>query len=178
MFVASTAILCTGLLIRIWLNAVRMQHLEQLTVREIELTRPHVPSLGVLVAIFACSASLLAASLQTVGGLPPFNQPYEWLYLGALFTLSGTAGILAELHYKTARDYPFAFAVGTAAAFLFLAYKFSLVQGSAAVTAFFATLLLSSLIAIRQWLFRVWPERVQSFSVATFIMWLLLYIRA
>lgn len=175
-FLLSSLLLLCGMVLIVWMRACRLSFLNTTSIKEIEFTHPHLPSLQVIVAIFLCSASLLTVVLQTVSGLPPFAGPFEWIYLAAFFVLSGALGILAELRSRGSRDIIFAVIIGTSIAFLFLVFKYAVgLQGPGHVIALLLLLLLSVALAWRIFV-RRWTGTTQSLSVATFVLWIALYL--
>lgn len=176
LFAISAVLLFLGLMVLVWLDAHRLMFLDPVPLSDIEISHPHLPSFRTIVVIFLCCVVLLVVALQTMSGLPPFDAPFQWLYLAAFFVLSGTVGVLAELLWKGTRDIAFAFITGTVIAFLFLVFKYALPLGQTLRTvALLALLILAGGLAWRD-LFRSWSKSVQAVTIIVFILWLLVYM--
>ncbi|MFA7681634.1 MAG: hypothetical protein WCX61_01240 [Candidatus Peribacteraceae bacterium] len=174
-FVISTLVLLAGLSILVWSQAVHLKLLEPISLKKIEILHPHIPSLKVIVTIFLTAIALLIVAIQTMNGRPPFDGPYEFLYLAAIFVLTGSAAVLAELRWRGSRDVWFAFLIGTAVALLFLVLKYTIPQNRPVLSVILLLLLIAS--CVLSWIVMA-PERskrVPAMSLITFIMWLLLY---
>lgn len=175
-FLLSTFVLLTSVAILVWSQAVHLSILEPISLKEIELTHPHIPSLRVIVSIFLCCVTLLIVALNSVAHVGPFSGPYEWLYIAALFVLTAAVGILMELRWKGAREYWFPFILGTAVAYIFLMLKFIFPTGRSLLSAVLLLLLFLS-AALAWWTLPASPSRrAQIVSVATLLLWILLYL--
>jgi hypothetical protein len=176
LFTVSAMLLLGGLFLKVWRNAVQLSFLEINSLKEIELTHPHIPSLKVIVTIFLCTTSLLVVVLQTSRGAPPFEQPFEWLKLAGFFLLMGSAGTLAELKYQGTRDIAFSFVIGTALAFVYIAFKFWLIVRDFLLMGALLTLLVFCIALAWRVLLRSWTPQCRVVAMSTFILWILLYI--
>ena len=176
-FVCSAVILIFGLAILSWSHGLHLKLLEPISLKEIELNHPHIPSIKVIVVIFLCSIALLIVSLQAIADAPPFNGPYESLYLASIFVLGGAIGILAELLWKGAKQYAFAFISGTAIAFVLLIVRFAFTGGELVIAIPICLILIGCLLLAWRVLFTAWERSVQILAVLTVIFWILLYVR-
>lgn len=175
LYAASIVVLAVGLVYEIWMRSMRLSSLENVSLKAIEKTHPHLPSLRVIVVTFICVVSLLLVALQTLTGLTPFSNPNEWTILASFFIVCGAFGLLAETRWKGASDDAFAFIIGTALAFLFLIVRSSImVPGREVLSALLAVVLLLCIALAWTMLFRMWTSRVRIITFAIFLLWVFL----
>lgn len=145
LFVFSAVLLLLGVAIQTRASAFQLRFLDDKRLNWIEKTHPHIPSIRVVLTIALCSVTLLVAGLQTIQGVPPFNDPWQGLNLASLFLLAGSLGILGELQWKGAGQYACAILTGTALAFLFLILLSGSASGALSITFALAALLIASM---------------------------------
>ena len=176
-FVISVVILIFGLSVLSWSHAVNLKLLEPISLKEIELRHPHIPSLKVIIVIFLCSIALLIVALHAVNGESLLQGPYQSLYFAALFALGATVGILAELRWEGAKQYAFAFIAGTSIALLSIVVYFTFPHDDQVVLMLILLLLLIACLFLA-WhvLYTSWTRNVRGLSIATFILWIFLFL--
>ena len=175
-FTFSAGVLIGGVLMKVWTEGRNLSFLNYESLSEIEFMHPHLPSLEVIIDIFLCSITLLIVALQTVTNIPPFNRPYEWIYLAAIFIISGSVGILMELRKEGAKDYAFAFMIGTAIAYLFLVFKYTIPTGSLSHMSTLLMLLSFCIVLAWRMLFRNWTQQARVVALLTFVSWITIYL--
>jgi hypothetical protein len=175
-FAVSGALLTLGIAMKVWSQAVHLRGLESTPLNKIEAFHPHIPSSKAITGIFLCTVVLFAVAIQTIAGLPPFNGPNEWLYLAALFIGIGTLGILSELQWKGAKDAAFAFTIGTALAFVFIMFRFSLLHRNPGSAVLVLALLLASTGLAWFTLYREWNDKVRALALCAFVFWIFIYL--
>ncbi len=175
LYVASIVVLAFGLAYEVWMRSMRLSSLENVSLKAIEKTHPHLPSLRAIVVTFLCSASLLIVALQTLTGLAPFSNPNEWTILASFFIVCGAFGLLAETRWKGASNDAFACIIGTAFAFLFLIVRSNLlVPGNELLAALLVLVLLFCIALAWTMLLRLWTSRVRVMTFAVFLLWVFL----
>ncbi len=175
LYVASIIVLVFGLVYEVWMRSMRLSGLEEVSLKAIEKTHPHLPSIRAIIVTFVCGISLSIVALQTLTGLTPFSNPNEWTILASFFIVCGAFGLLAETRWKGASDDAFACITGTALAFLFTIIRSTILLPSRAVL---STLLISALVLLLAlaWtmLLRHWTVRVRIITFVVFALWVFL----
>ena len=174
-FMCSLVTLLCCLLLLIWQRAVHLSFFDSISLKQIEIAHPHVPSLRAIVTIFFCSISLFITSIHTIGFISLFNGPYETLYLAGLFAISAAVGILAETKWEGASEYSAAFLIGTTLAFLCLVFIGFAWESWVVFLILLALLAASMFLAWRVFYFS-WGRRAKVFSILIFALWFLLYV--
>ena len=98
------------------------------------------------------------------------------LSLVAIFVLGATMGILAELRWKDASQYAFAFILGTTLAFLLLAYRFNVRAGLLVPAYAMGIMLMFCLLLAVKMLYHSWGKKAKLLTIYAYIFWLALYV--
>jgi len=175
-FVFSTIMLLVGISILVWSRAIKLSPLESISLKEIELSQPHIPSLRAIITIFICFIALPIVAMNSVRGVPPLDGPYEFLYLAAFFVLCAAGGVLAELHWKGSKEYFFACIIGTALAYIFLVLKYTIPLNKPLLSTILLLILVGCVILAKWESTRFWKVKVCAFALVTFIFWVSLYL--
>lgn len=175
LFLFSVFVLAVGVGLKIWDRAVQWSFLNGMLLSEIEKSHPHLPSCKIIAIIFLCNIQLLVLSMYTVSGALFFREsPFDWLYLSAIFVISGAIWILSELRGQRAAEYGLAFNVGTTVAFFFLLLQTSLVGVGAVQTVLLLTLFVSCALLMWLVLARILMRTPRLVLLATAAFWILL----
>lgn len=141
LFLLSSVFLAVGLVILVWLYAVRLSHVQEMPLNIVEHTHPQLPTVDVILLIFFCHACVLLAVLISLFGADPFSGPYQWIALFSALLLSAGLSVYAELKARAARPYAAGVALGTSVS-LFLIVLRLLLQGQPLPSTMFAVFLL------------------------------------
>ena len=172
LIVASGLLLIGAVAVKIWIRLAELRESDGKNAK----SHASLDLLKVILATFLASATLLVICLQTLKGLPPFDGPYQFMYLIILFILTTVLSILAEIRWEHGREYPAAFMLGTAIAFLFLAMKFNIPSNTPVHSVALLTLLLLSGYLTKRMFFPHWADKAKVLCIVTFLGWVLLYL--
>jgi hypothetical protein len=173
-FFISATLLIAGLAIDSWRNGYRLSFLDHVRLNVIEREHMHLPSPKVLVTIVVLTTILCAISYYLFNSMYVRFASDTWLVPATFFINVCAFGILAELKWKGARDYAFAFTVCTATTFM-LATMMSYKHFSSIEIAMI--LLVSSLciVAAQRLLFHAWTHKVRLLAFVTSTLWMFLF---
>lgn len=127
-FAVSFLALAAGMCVEIRRKAITFSFLDRIPLSHIERTHPHLPSLEVVLTVLFCYSTLIAAAMTLLGGLAPFNGPYQWLQFMSVLFLIATGSVIGILQRRRAYGYVFGLLIGSAMPLLVIASKF-MVQG-------------------------------------------------
>ncbi|MBU0766489.1 hypothetical protein KKF55_01735 [Patescibacteria group bacterium] len=175
-FVFSTVVLLVGISILVWSRAVKLSPLEPISLKEIERSQPHIPSLRAIITIFICFIALLVVAMNAIRGVPPLDGPYEFLYLAAFFVLCAAGGVLSELYYEGSKEYFFASIIGTALAYIFLVLKYTIPLNKPMLSIILLMILIGCAILAKWESTKFWKVKVCALSLIIFIFWVVLYL--
>lgn len=114
----SALALFVGLTADIWQNVVQLAFLKKETLQAIERQHPYLPSLKIVMGIVLCTLTLFVTSLLVFAKWLSGGETFQWLAVTTLFADVCTLCILTEIRWKGARDYAFAYTIGTSVSFM------------------------------------------------------------
>jgi hypothetical protein len=175
LYIISMLFLLLVLCYEVWNRSVRLSLLNHVSLKTVESTHPHLPSVRIIVATCICSLALLIIALQSCTGLTPFADPTKWMMIVALFVISGSIGLMAETKRHGASDAIYSCILGTAEAFFL--FVLGSVFGDPLASTLLCTLMMIVLLLCvglaRRMLLRQWSERTHTLSLAVFFLWIL-----
>ena len=173
LYIASVALLAFALVYEAWRRSVRMTFINDMSLRSVEKTHPHLPSARIVMAMLLCCGALLLAALRRFAGPSPLHDPATWITLAAVFILGGSVAILGELRWKRAREFAFAFIAGSATALLLItAWGTGSALPSAASLWLMLGLLCAGGVAVRS--VKIWNIQGMAIAGSAFLLWIFL----
>ena len=171
----STLLLFLGVGIQVWTSIIKDGKKGAFNLENQGIAVPKTQRLKTMLMTFICSVALLIAALQSVQGLPPFDGPMNFIYLIAIFALTGGIGVLVQVRSPNHADYPFAILIATALAFMFASAGANFADGSLAQM--FAQLIVLGLCGLlaKRFFFPVWVKKAEVVFVAAFAVWLVVF---
>jgi hypothetical protein len=103
LYLLSMLLLASGMAYDIWVRGVRISNLDNVSLKIVEFTHPHIPSLRRVLAIAGCTLSFLAAALSLTSGLWPLQNPDLWITISVACLIAGALAVLAELRSAAGR---------------------------------------------------------------------------
>ncbi len=118
LLIVSATLTALGLAWETWDRAFLLHALSAQSLHEVERVHPHLPHFRTLGLVLAANAQLFLLTVLVLPGILLHADPRAWVVAGALFLLSTTVGIAAELEWHGVPEHLFAFSGGTTAAVL------------------------------------------------------------
>lgn len=118
LLIVSAVLTIIGLSWETWYRGVLLCTLTPRLLRDVEFTHPHIPQLRTMGLILGANAQLFLITVLYLPGILFHADPRSWVVLGALFLLSSTLGLAAELEWHGVPEHLFAFSSGTTAVVL------------------------------------------------------------
>ncbi len=166
-------IIIGAVLTRAWTGILNHSatHDELIAVMEKRKLRPYLPSLQIIVITIVCTAGLFLLSLRTVGGIAPFSGVDGTTKAAVFFTVIGILSIAAQFLWSSAKQYVFAFTVGTVVTFILLGFYAMIFHPTTPQDPFFMALGFVCTVLAWRFLFGPWKPQIKASVLATFIFW-------
>ncbi len=170
---AASFVVFSFVLAKLWMGIMNHSILHHQPIADIEKRKhtPFMPSFHVIICTVVCTAGLFLLSLKTMGGVAPFNGVQGPTKAAIFFTGIGLFGLIAQWIWPHAKNYVFAFSVGTLATFILLGFNHMLFAGTVQQNPFFMALGIVCVLLAWRFLFGPWSPHVKATVIGTFIFW-------
>lgn len=127
------------------------------------------------------TAVIVLLSAKTLGQVAPFTGEHGASRAALVFGIVATLWVAAELKWTRAREYAFAFLVGTILTFVLIGFKRSLLDQITHQDPYFMALGLVCVVLLWRLLFGPWPSHIKASVLGTFVFWIavhMIWVRA
>ncbi|MDD5751017.1 MAG: PrsW family glutamic-type intramembrane protease [Candidatus Peribacteraceae bacterium] len=169
-------ILLSVLLTKVWVGIVNVSLLDVEPIASIEKRHPYLPSFRVILSAIVATALLLGLSLKTFGSIAPFAGPGGVERALLLFGILLPVAIVALFRTRHAREFLFAFAVGTVVAFVLIGFQGMLLASDAHADPFFMALGVVGIALAWRFLFGPWIAHIKAAVLGTFLFWIVFHL--
>lgn len=118
LLIVSTVLTVIGLSWETWYRGFLLCSLTPRRLSDVEITHPHIPCFHNMGMVLGANIQLFLITVLYLPGILFHADPRAWVVLGALFLLSSTLGLAAELEWHGVPEHLFAFSTGTTAVVL------------------------------------------------------------
>lgn len=166
-------LMLSAILVRLWMGIMNHSALHHEAIEDIEKRgkKPYLPSFHIIVTTIVCTAGLFLLSLNTMGGVVPFDGPHGTSRAAVFFGFVGIVSIIAQYLWPRAKHYVFAFSVGTLITFILLGFHKMLFTSATKQDPFFMALGILSVVLVWRFMFGPWRPQVKATVLGTFILW-------
>jgi len=164
-----------AVLARVWVGIFNHLLLEHETIASVEKRSPYFPKAAVAIITILSTGVLFLLSLKVLEDVAPFSAlTSAQLLLG--FGVVGVAAVVAQLKYRSARDYVFAFLVGSFIVIGLLGWSSVMLQQGARQDPFITSLGIICMIVLWRFLFGPWKPRIKAMVLGTFLLWIAIHV--
>ena len=175
--VVTTFIILSAVLAKIWSGIMNHSAVHHECVDTIEKRKKvYLPGFHTIVATVVCTAGLFFLSLQTMGGIAPFDGPDGTTKAAIFFGSMGCLAVVAQFLWPKAKHFVFAITIGTLVTFILIGFYYMLFDRSVQQDPFFMALGLVCTTMAWRFLFGPWRPRVKATVLGTFIVWIAVHM--